>query len=363
MSLVVFVPSWTLPAYYRGSGMLDLRPGGIGYALDEWRGTSPPSCSMRLSSRTSPRRLSAPVSASCSAACASRRSVFLCSVMSLTLASNAACEPRAMMRSQRACASSPMCTSSVPEIKGSTPKCAGSKSGWMRARRAAPALLLSALLALQPTAAVAQQKRSERFAAVADRFAASGRHGKADGTLAGTITLTAGLGGMGGAQPLAVTMNDGVAICIECDDTRIKRRIEHRYLDVQADSLDHALELAVEARDARRPLSIGVLGNAAEMVPELLAREAPIDIVTDQTSAHDPLYYLPAGVAFEDWADLREKDPAGLTEREAEMVEQIERQIDLLNRQVLPTAAIRALRWLGLGALAVTLVHRYLEQQ
>jgi urocanate hydratase len=147
----------------------------------------------------------------------------------------------------------------------------------------------------------------ETFASVADK--------KYDGTLAGTITLTAGLGGMGGAQPLAVTMNDGVVICIECDQTRISRRLEHRYLDVQADSLDHALELAVEARDARRPLSIGVLGNAAEMVPALLERKAPIDVVTDQTSAHDPLYYLPVGVAFEDWAALREKDPAALTER------------------------------------------------
>jgi urocanate hydratase len=147
----------------------------------------------------------------------------------------------------------------------------------------------------------------ETFAAVADKTGS--------GTLAGTITLTAGLGGMGGAQPLAVTMNDGVAICIECDDARIRRRIEHRYLDVRADSLEHALELAIEARDARRPLSIGVLGNAAEMVPALLEREAPIDIVTDQTSAHDPLYYLPVGVALEEWAALREKDPAGLTER------------------------------------------------
>jgi urocanate hydratase len=145
----------------------------------------------------------------------------------------------------------------------------------------------------------------ETFAAVADKLARP--------SLAGTITLTAGLGGMGGAQPLAVTMNDGVAICIECDETRITRRIEHRYLDVRADSLEHAVELAVEARDARRPLSIGVLGNAAEMVPALLDQGAPIDVVTDQTSAHDPLYYLPAGVAFEDWAELREKDPEGLT--------------------------------------------------
>src|SRR5215510_13287754 len=103
----------------------------------------------------------------------------------------------------------------------------------------------------------------ETFAAIATK-----RFGD---TLAGTITVSAGLGGMGGAQPLAVTMNDCVCICIECDDSRIQRRIDHRYLDVRADSLRHALDLAIEARDARRPLSIGVLGNAAEMVPELLA--------------------------------------------------------------------------------------------
>jgi urocanate hydratase len=150
----------------------------------------------------------------------------------------------------------------------------------------------------------------ETFAAVADK--------SFDGTLAGTITLTAGLGGMGGAQPLAVTMNDGVVICIECDQSRITRRIEHRYLDVQADSLEHALALAVEARDARKPLSIGVLGNAAAMVPELLEQGAPIDIVTDQTSAHDPLYYLPVGVPFEEWAEQREVDPAGFTKRAQE---------------------------------------------
>jgi urocanate hydratase len=95
----------------------------------------------------------------------------------------------------------------------------------------------------------------ETFAAVADK--------RFNGTLEGTITLTAGLGGMGGAQPLAVTMNDGVAICVECDQSRITRRIEHRYLDVQAGSLDEALSMAVAARDERRPLSIGVLGNAA----------------------------------------------------------------------------------------------------
>jgi urocanate hydratase len=172
----------------------------------------------------------------------------------------------------------------------------------------------------------------ETFAAVADKFAASGRHEQSGGSLAGTITLTAGLGGMGGAQPLAVTMNGGVAICIECDESRIKRRLETRYLDVQAGSLSEALKLAVEARDMRRPLSIGVLGNAADMVPGLLAQGAPIDIVTDQTSAHDPLYYLPSGVAFEDWAALREKDPAGLTERAREsMARHVEAMVGFMD--------------------------------
>jgi urocanate hydratase len=145
----------------------------------------------------------------------------------------------------------------------------------------------------------------ETFAAVADK-----RFG---GTLAGTITVTAGLGGMGGAQPLAVTMNDGVAICIDVDQSRITRRIEHRYLDEQAESLEDAVRRAVEARDAKRPLSIGVLGNAAELLPRLLEMKAPIDIVTDQTSAHDPLSYLPVGVSFDDWHDAAEKDPKGFT--------------------------------------------------
>jgi urocanate hydratase len=147
----------------------------------------------------------------------------------------------------------------------------------------------------------------ETFAAVADK--------RFNGTLAGTITVTAGLGGMGGAQPLAVTMNDGVAICIECDQSRIQRRIDHRYLDVQASSLEEAVELAIAARDEKRPLSIGVLGNAAIMVPRLLEMGAPIDIVTDQTSAHDPLFYLPVDTAFEDWQTERETDPAGFTKR------------------------------------------------
>lgn len=150
----------------------------------------------------------------------------------------------------------------------------------------------------------------ETFAAVADK-----RFG---GTLAGTITLTAGLGGMGGAQPLAVTMNDGVAICVEVDQSRIDRRIEHGYLDVQAESVDDALARAVEARDARRPLSIGLLGNAAVVVPHLLESGAPIDVVTDQTSAHDPLSYLPVGVPFEEWHESAASDPAGFTKQARE---------------------------------------------
>jgi urocanate hydratase len=158
----------------------------------------------------------------------------------------------------------------------------------------------------------------ETFAAVAAKLAARGDRRHGGGSLEGTITLTAGLGGMGGAQPLAVTMNRGVVICVECDPSRIARRLEHRYLDVQADNVDHALALAIEARDGRRPLSIGVLGNAADVVPQLLALSAPIDVVTDQTSAHDPLAYLPIGVAFEDWPAEREKDPVGLTKRARE---------------------------------------------
>ncbi|RZE80259.1 urocanate hydratase [Streptomyces albidoflavus] len=148
------------------------------------------------------------------------------------------------------------------------------------------------------------------------------------GSLAGTITLTAGLGGMGGAQPLAVTMNDGVALCVEADPTRIARRLERRYLDAAADDLDHALRLATEARDARRPLSIGLAGNAAEVFPELLRRGAPIDIVTDQTSAHDPLAYLPEGVTVEEWRTLAAADPAAFTERaRASMARHVEAMV------------------------------------
>jgi len=165
----------------------------------------------------------------------------------------------------------------------------------------------------------------ETFAAIAAK-----RFG---GSLAGTVTLTAGLGGMGGAQPLAVTMNGGVAICIDCDPSRIARRIEHGYLDVAAGGIDDAVRRATAASDAAEPLSIGLLGNAAEVLPRLLAMSAPIDIVTDQTSAHDPLSYLPRGVAFEDMGALRAEDPAGFTRRAREsMAAHVEAMVGFLDR-------------------------------
>jgi urocanate hydratase len=165
----------------------------------------------------------------------------------------------------------------------------------------------------------------ETFGAVARK--------KFGGTLAGTITLTGGVGGMGGAQPLAVTMNEGVAICVDCDASRIERRIAQRYLDTSAPSIDEALRMAVEARDAKRPLSIGLLGNAAEVFPELLERDAPIDIVTDQTSAHDPLAYLPIGIAFEDMKKMADKDPGYFTEQaELSMAKQVAAMVGFMDK-------------------------------
>ncbi len=130
------------------------------------------------------------------------------------------------------------------------------------------------------------------------------------GTMRGTITLTAGLGGMGGAQPLAVTMNEGVAICVEVDETRIDKRLDTRYLDKKTSSLDEALEMAEAAKNKGEALSIGLLGNAAEVHHEILRRGFKIDIVTDQTSAHDPLNgYVPEGYSLEAAAELRHADP------------------------------------------------------
>jgi urocanate hydratase len=153
------------------------------------------------------------------------------------------------------------------------------------------------------------------------------------GSLAGTITLTAGLGGMGGAQPLAITLNGGVAICVEADNDRISRRIEQRYLDVRADDLEHALRLAAEAKAARRALSIGLHGNAAEILPALAARRFAVDVVTDQTPAHDPLSYIPAGLSPEDAQELRLDDPAGYVKRAREsMARQVDAMVDFLDR-------------------------------
>jgi urocanate hydratase len=130
------------------------------------------------------------------------------------------------------------------------------------------------------------------------------------GTLKGTITLTGGLGGMGGAQPLAVTMNEGVALCVEVDPSRIERRIKTRYLDRETDDMDHAVAWAEEARANGEAVSIGLLGNCADAFPELLARGFSPEVVTDQTSAHDPLGgYVPAGLSLEQAAELRASDP------------------------------------------------------
>jgi urocanate hydratase len=132
-----------------------------------------------------------------------------------------------------------------------------------------------------------------------------------DGTLTGRLTLTAGLGGMGGAQPLAITMNGGVALCVEVDPARIERRLQTRYLDERADDLDDAVARCEQAKADGRALSVGVEGNAADVFPELLRRGVDIDVVTDQTSAHDPLNgYVPRGYTIADAADLRQADPA-----------------------------------------------------
>jgi urocanate hydratase len=147
----------------------------------------------------------------------------------------------------------------------------------------------------------------ETFAAIAEK-----RFG---GTLRSTLTLTAGAGGMGGAQPLAVTMNDGVCLLVEVDPSRLQRRVDHRYLDEWTPDLDTAIERVLEAKRTGVARSVGLLGNAATIVPELLRRGVEVDIVTDQTSAHDPLSYLPDDIGLDDWHDYAEKKPVEFTER------------------------------------------------
>ncbi|HEY3007778.1 MAG TPA: urocanate hydratase [Micromonosporaceae bacterium] len=164
----------------------------------------------------------------------------------------------------------------------------------------------------------------ETFAAVATK--------RFDGSLAGTLTLTGGCGGMGGAQPLAVTMNDGACLIVDVDPARLRRRVETRYLDVIADDLDAAIALAVQAKHERRALSVGVAGNAATVFPELLRRGVEIDIVTDQTSAHDPLAYVPEGVDPGDAPDYAAKKPEEFTDRaRASMARQVEAMVGFLD--------------------------------
>jgi urocanate hydratase len=164
----------------------------------------------------------------------------------------------------------------------------------------------------------------ETFAAVARK-----RFG---GTLAGTLTLTAGLGGMGGAQPLAITMNEGVALCVEVDPQRARRRVETRYLDEVASDVDDAVRRVEAAKRERRALSVGLIGNAAEVLPELLRRGVEVDIVTDQTSAHDPLAYLPKGIDLDDWGDYAAKKPDEFTDRARDsMAEHVDAMLGFLD--------------------------------
>jgi urocanate hydratase len=153
------------------------------------------------------------------------------------------------------------------------------------------------------------------------------------GSLEGTLTLTGGCGGMGGAQPLAVTLNGGVVLIVDVDPSRLQRRVEHRYLDQMTHSLDEAIEWALAAKAQKRALSIGVVGHAAEVFTELYSREVPIDIVTDQTSAHDPLSYLPDGIDLGHWESARREDPEAFTEAaRASMAKQVKAMVDFQDR-------------------------------
>lgn len=161
----------------------------------------------------------------------------------------------------------------------------------------------------------------ETFAAVAAK-----RFG---GTLAGTLTLTGGSGGMGGAQPMAVTLNEGVVLIVDVDPSRLQRRLDHGYLDEMTENIDDAVARVLAAKADRRPLSVGLVGNAATVFAELLARKVPIDIVTDQTSAHDPLAYLPEGVTVDEWHDYAAENPEEFTVRSrAAMAKQVQAMVD-----------------------------------
>src|SRR5881628_1360691 len=153
------------------------------------------------------------------------------------------------------------------------------------------------------------------------------------GSLAGRLVLTAGLGEMGGAQPLAVTMNDGIALAIEVSKAAIDRRLKHGYVETWTDSLDEALDMAKTAKKERSPKSIALLGNAADIEPELVRRGVIPDIVTDQTSAHDPLNgYYPSGLSKEEWAAKRESDPAAAAAAKRSMVAHVQAMLDFQDR-------------------------------
>lgn len=153
-------------------------------------------------------------------------------------------------------------------------------------------------------------------------------------TLRGTITVTAGLGGMGGAQPLAVTMNGGVCIGIDVDETRIDRRIETRYTDVKTDSLDEAIRLAEEAKHTGKALSIGLVGNASDILPEMIARTFIPDVLTDQTSAHDPLNgYTPSGMSLKEAAELRKSNPEEYVKQsKASMAKHVKAMLEMMEK-------------------------------
>ena len=164
----------------------------------------------------------------------------------------------------------------------------------------------------------------ETFAAVAAK--------RFNGSLAGTLTVTGGCGGMGGAQPLAVTLNGGVCLVVDVDEARLRRRVEHRYLDQVAPDLDAAVERCLAAKRDQTALSVGLVGNCATVLPELLRRGVEVDIVTDQTSAHDPLSYLPEGVAVADWPTYAETKPEEFTDRaRASMAKHVEAMVGFLD--------------------------------
>jgi urocanate hydratase len=165
----------------------------------------------------------------------------------------------------------------------------------------------------------------ETFAAIAEK-----RFG---GTLAGTLTITGGCGGMGGAQPLAVTMNGGVCLMIDIDGTRLQRRVETRYLDEIANDLDDAVRRCLTAKANRKALSVGLVGNTADLLPKLLEMDIEVDIVTDQTSAHDPLSYIPSGIDISEAADYAERKPDDFTDRAREsMARHVEAMVGFMDK-------------------------------